>query len=172
MPKKDKPTKPFKELGVALRAFRVAADETVQNVSDAVEIQDDRYSNIEEGAELPPQDVLELLISHFNLRDQEAARLWELAGYEFEQGKGTKEGVFMSTGDDDQKKKEIRIVVPPDSQILYTDMVQLMSNQYGVILNFIQGVGSGNQATVVARLGMSKEHAKSLLEVLQKNLES
>ena len=50
-------------------------------------------------------------------------------------------------------------------------MVHVMVNNYGVIMNFMQGAGPNNQPLAVARIGMSREHAKSVLEVLQKTLD-
>jgi hypothetical protein len=50
-------------------------------------------------------------------------------------------------------------------------MIQVMVNNYGVIINFMQGAGPGSQPMAVSRVGMSKEHARSVLEVLQKTLE-
>lgn len=157
----------FEEFGVALKAFRVAAKETVEDVSGAVEIEPDVLANIEKGKEVPPVDILELLIIHFQLRENDATRLWELAGYSREE---LAEFIMSNDKQDNTENKELRINLPGDSKVLYTDMVQVMSNKYGVVLNFIQGA-PGNSATVVARLGMSKEHAKSLLEVLQRNME-
>jgi hypothetical protein len=50
-------------------------------------------------------------------------------------------------------------------------MIQVMVNNYGVIINFMQGAGPANQPLAVSRVGMSKEHARSVLEVLQKTLD-
>lgn len=52
---------------------------------------------------------------------------------------------------------------------MYSDMVQVSSNKYGVVINFIQTAPGGN-AAVVSRLGMSKDHAASLVDILSKNV--
>lgn len=54
--------------------------------------------------------------------------------------------------------------------ILYTDSVFITSNEYGVVLNVAQSVGPTNQQEVVARIGMSRDHAKVLLKVLGEHL--
>lgn len=51
--------------------------------------------------------------------------------------------------------------------ILYTDNVMVSSNEDGVVFDFCQRVGSSPQVRVVARIGMSREHAKKLLIVLK-----
>jgi len=156
-----------KDFGVAIKAIRVAANETIENVADAVEISLEELSNIETGKKLPSEDILELFISHFALRDTEAVRLWELAGYSYEE-----ELRMAFEGNDDKKPKELNVHVPQDMQILFTDMVHVSGNKYGLVVNFIQGVGPTGKPTVVSRVGMSKEHAESLVDVLQKSIKN
>lgn len=50
--------------------------------------------------------------------------------------------------------------------ILYTDTVRLTTNQMGVVLSFGQSVDTTNQARIVSRIGMSREHAKIFLQEL------
>jgi hypothetical protein len=45
-----------------------------------------------------------------------------------------------------------------------------MVNNYGVVINFMQAGGSDNQPVAVARVGMSREHAESVVQVLQQTL--
>jgi hypothetical protein len=58
-----------------------------------------------------------------------------------------------------------------DARILYTDMVHVSANGYGVVINFLQGLGPDNKPSIVSRVGMSKEHARSLVEVLQRTID-
>lgn len=102
-----------------------------------------------------------LLISHFSLRDDEALKLWRLAGFDSSLNgisAGASEAMNMST-------------VVNDNKVLYTDMVQVSVNNYGVILNFLQGIGSDGKPSAVARIGMSREHANSIIEVLTKTID-
>lgn len=55
--------------------------------------------------------------------------------------------------------------------ILYTDNVMLTSNDDGIVFDFCQRLGSSPQVRVVARIGMSREHAKKLLMVLTNQVE-
>ena len=54
--------------------------------------------------------------------------------------------------------------------ILYTDSVNITTNEFGVVLDIIQGIAGANQTFVVARVGMSKEHAKKLIAIIADNL--
>jgi len=68
-------------------------------------------------------------------------------------------------------QREIQVNMAADrTPILYTDSVFITSNQYGIVFNVAQSVDDKTQQ-VVARIGMSREHAKSLAEVLAKHLE-
>lgn len=54
--------------------------------------------------------------------------------------------------------------------ILYTDNVSMTTNEDGLVLDFMQRVGSTNQFKVVSRIGMSRNHAKKYVEQLGKIL--
>lgn len=56
------------------------------------------------------------------------------------------------------------------TSILYTDSVTMTTNSDGVVLNIMQRVGPSNQVRIVARIGMSREHAKKLVGELGKLL--
>lgn len=50
--------------------------------------------------------------------------------------------------------------------ILYTDQINISTNKSGVVLNVIQKLGITKQARIVARVGMSREHAREFVEKL------
>lgn len=54
--------------------------------------------------------------------------------------------------------------------ILFTDNVMINTNQDGVTLNVMQQLMNTNQLRVVARIGMSREHAKRLVKEMGKLL--
>lgn len=49
---------------------------------------------------------------------------------------------------------------PNQTPILFTDIVFMDVNEDGLILDICQKIGPTNQVHVVARIGMSREHAK------------
>lgn len=144
--------RPYRILGWHLKLAREQLSESVAEVSGAVEIDTEDLERIEQGKKRPSEDVLALLINHFNLADMEANSLWELAGY-------------LSKGitSDDFSKLDLRI--------MYTDLVHMTVNDSGVVINFLQDGAINNQPLAVSRVGMSKDQARHMLSLLQGALE-
>lgn len=153
------PELPYQALGQKIRDARVRQKRTVAEASGAIEINEDILKGFEAGAERPAEDTLLVLISYLEVKEDEASQMWELAGYNKQE---------------DEKQTDINqslaMIMPNDLRVVYTDMVHVMVNDFGVIMNFLQGAGPNNQPLAVARIGMSKEHAKSVLEILSKSL--
>ena len=147
----------FARLGGKLKSIREKLKESLAEVSGAVEIEQDLLEQFERGEQRPNEEILLLLISHFEVHDDEATKLWELANYDDKAGQEDQLQILTS-------------VMPGDMRIIYTDMVHVAVNNYGVVINFMQNGGLNNQPMAVARVGMSKEHARSVLEVLQQTL--
>lgn len=145
--------------------MRSSRRESLAEVSGAVEIDVDLLANFEQGRERPTEDILLLLMSHFSLKEEEATKLWELAGYD--QKKPSPSG----TGSERDISQAV-VIMPTDARIVYTDRVHIMVNDYGVVINFMQTSGVGSHPLAVARVGMSREHAHSVLELLKKSLKS
>lgn len=154
---------PYKRLGVYLKKMREKRQETMAEVSGAVEIEVGQLSDIEKGKHRPSEDILMLLMNHFSLKDDEALRLWNLAGYD-ESGQDGSIAQDLPGG-----VKQV-MVLPMDARVVYTDMAHIIVNKHGVVMNFMQEAGLGGQPLAVARIGMSREHAESVLELLQKAL--
>ncbi len=149
---------PYKFLGKRLKSVREKSRQSLMEVSGAVEIDTDKLSSIEMGIERPSEDILLLLISHFAIKEEEANSLWELAAYE----------KHHSHNDDNIPSV---VVMQNDARIVYTDLLHVTANKYGIVINFMQESGPAGQPLIVSRLGMSKDHAHSVVEVLNKILE-
>ncbi len=64
-------------------------------------------------------------------------------------------------------KPNVQVSLNSDTTpILYTDNINMVANNDGVTLNVMQRIGSKNQVRIVARVGMSREHAKKFVEKL------
>src|SRR5581483_12038765 len=72
---------PYQTLGKNLKKLRHRANESLAEASGAVEIDVRELASFELGKVRPTEDVLLLLISHFGAKDDEAVKLWEMAGY-------------------------------------------------------------------------------------------
>jgi len=55
---------------------------------------------------------------------------------------------------------------PMRTPILYADAIRITSNENGFVLDIAQGIAGSGQAMVVARIGLSKEHAQKLAEMV------
>ncbi len=155
--------KPYRNLGDMLKSFREDKKQSIPEVSGAVEIEVQTLEKIETGEQRPAEEILALLISYFDIREEEATKLWELAGYN-----DVLDNSSQTTYDLNQ---QVAMVLPMDLRVVYTDMVHVMINDFGVVMNFMQGNGPKNQPLAVARIGMSHEHAKSVMDILAKSLD-
>jgi transcriptional regulator with XRE-family HTH domain len=151
---------PFRPLGRQLKALRDKANESLAEVSGAVEIDVRLLASFELGQTRPTEEVLLLLISHFGARDDEAVKLWELAGYGVSKIAAAQMSSDNSSAQNPSKTSDAK-------PILFTDVVDIMVNNYGVVMNFMQSSGPNSKPNTVARVGMSREHAKSVLQILQ-----
>lgn len=158
---------PYETLGKELRRLRAKSNESVIEVSGAVEIDIEQLSNFENGLDRPSREILSLLMSHFRVNDDDYSKILRLAGY----NSNPNDDTFNSYQEEPITQSSQVFVMPIDARIVYTDLVNIAINNHGVIVNFMQSSGINNQPLAVSRVGMSKEHAKSLLEVLKTTLE-
>jgi len=157
---------PYEPLGSQLRNLRERNRESMAEVSGAVEIDEKELSRIEAGAERPSEDILLLLISHFEVEDDKAAELWQLAGYDKVQTEEEHEHVRESS----QSSRSQTLMVMIDPRVMYSDSVEVIANDRGVVMNFSQAAGQNGQPLTVSRIGMSREEAKLLMGVLHQAL--
>lgn len=158
---------PFVKLGQVLKSLREARKETLADVSGAVEIDEQTLLGIEQGRERPSEDILLLLINHFDMSDDKADHLWRMAGYE----DLPKSDDYKHDHTEAVQQKPIMTLMIVDPRVVYSDGVQVVANGSGVIMNFAQGTNTP-QSLVAARIGMSREQAKTVLQALQLALES
>jgi len=155
---------PYQPLGSWLKRMREKKQESIAEVSGAVEIDTELLSDIERGLKRPGEDILMLLISYFAVNEEDAVKVWEMAGY------SKPEDDAGSSGSGSQTVAQPVLVMPMDARIVYTDMLHITTSQYGVTINFLQSDGIGSQPLAVSRVGMSHEHATKLLHSLEKSL--
>lgn len=149
-------------LGSHLKYVREQLHESVAEVSGAVEIDETDLANIEQGLTRPSEDVLMLLISHYDMQDQEAVQLWELAGYSSDSAPVTK----LNLDDLASSGKQMVMLLAMDMRTMYSDGLDVAINQAGLTLTFTQA-GGKNKRMPVARIGMSYEQAREVISTLQ-----
>ena len=155
---------PYVSLGHHLKYVREQAEQSLEEVSGAVEIEQDEAGSIEAGLERPEEDVLMLLISHFKVQDREAVQLWELADYDSDMP----EEIRFSP-ESVQAGKQTIMLLAMDIRTMYSDGLDVIANPAGVTLNFNQAI-SPKQAAPVARVGMSLDQAEQVIRVIEQAL--
>lgn len=150
---------PYQKFGKALHTLRRKYHTSRKELCSALEIDDEYLTLLEEGNERPSEDIVEQMISLFSLDNNLADNLWVLAGY-------------PPTGVDELSTMQIAQLPLSELKVSYTDMVHISVNNFGVVLNFMQNLSPGNQPFVVSRLGMSKEHARSVADLIYRTLDA
>jgi transcriptional regulator with XRE-family HTH domain len=159
------PKAPFATLGTHLKYLREQLKESQAEVAGAVEIDERHLERIEAGQERPAEDILLLLISHFDMQDQEAVQLWELAGYDGEMPEQ------IQPKDQGTNSKSIVMLLALDLRTMYTDGVMVDSSPAGITLTFTQA-GEKGQTMPVAKLGMSFEQAEEVIKNLYSGVQT
>ena len=158
--------KKYINLGLTLREIRTKTGEGIKTTSNKLGLDYSYLSKLENGLQRPSKQVLNQLIAHFNLTSSEARDIFMLAGY--------RRGVVSVSEDSDFQTEKVQskpeILVRSDQVTLYSDSVGVDVNQYGFVLSFAQTLGP-NKQLIVSRIGMSKEHIKSLVRVLSELLD-
>lgn len=172
----SKSERPFANLGEHLRTVRQQLKRSLAEVSGAVEIDQQQLEQIEAGKQRPDEDVMLLLISYFNVQDQEALHLWELAHYDsdlsdhlqLEQAEGHSEAGRQ--GSSPFNSKTMVMLLAMDVRTMYSDGLDITINPAGLTLQFNQSVPHQTQPVPVARIGMSHQQAEMVLKTLQQAL--
>ena len=151
---------PFTTLGKHLKYVRQQLDQSLAEVSGAVEIDESRMARIEAGEERPTEDILLLLISHFGMQEQQALQLWKLADYGDELPDQIKPDVEQIVN------KSVVMLLAMDMRALYSDGFEADVTKAGITLNFTQATGR-DATTTVSRIGMSVEQAQEVFNTLQ-----
>lgn len=160
----SKNSPPYKVLGTRLKYLRERSRESLAEVSGAVEIDPDKLERIEEGVERPSEEILMLLMSHFNMQDTEAVQVWELAGYDRRLGPEPANGPEeLFSG------KPVVMLLAVDVRTQYTDGVEIYADNAGVTMTFTQQGGQPNPQPV-SKVGMSLAQAEAVSNALQQAL--
>ena len=165
-PRKDQP---YSELGNFIKSHRQKFNESLQDVSSAIEIEPADLEKIELGQDRPSEDILILLINHFNLKDNEALSLWKMANYD---DLSLLENMPYTTSQpktDFVSGTNIVMLMPVDARAIYSDHFEVVVGQSGLVLNFNQAVPN-NQTIPVSKVGVSLDQAANILKALQSAL--
>jgi hypothetical protein len=157
---------PYAALGARIKHLREQWQQSPSEVSGTLEIDESILRSIEAGRTMPGDEILDMLISHFLLTEEQAQDLRDLADQFQEQV-----GDALSSGIEDMLMKQIVMYLPIDSKTVYTDSMNATVNNHGVVLQFMQSTGPEGQQFPVSKVGMSRAHAEKLIEVLRNTLD-
>ncbi len=71
--------------------------------------------------------------------------------------------ILVDQKQDDQKGLNVNLN-PQATPVLYTENIFMNASEDGVVIDICQRLGNTNQLQIVARVGMSKSHAKKFLK--------
>lgn len=157
------PNTPYKSLGLRLQRIRHKYNRTIPEVCGAVEIDESLLTRIEAGMEKPEEELLEQLINHYQMEDNDALRLWTLAGYDTNDLLVEDIDPLVTSN----TLPSVIMLMTLEQRTLYSDSLDIHFDENGLILNFKQLAGQ-KQPLSLAKLGMSYEQAEKVLLTLQK----
>ncbi len=162
----DETQAPYHYLGERLKLLREGNNESVADVSGAVEITSVDLEQFEAGRLRPSEDILLLLFSHFDVESLHAAELWKLAGYQGRPDGGDEPEVQPNFPQDNHHAMMIMV----DPRIMYSDGVEVVAGNRGVVVNFSQVNGPEGKPLTISRIGMSRVQAEQLMGILHQVL--
>ncbi len=163
----DETQAPYQYLGERLKLLREGNNESVDDVSGAVEIAPTELEQFEAGRDRPSEDILLLLFSHFDVESLHAAELWKLAGY-LGRPDGSDEPDIPQGFPSQDHQHAMMIMVDP--RIMYSDGVEVVAGNRGVVVNFSQVHGPEGKPLTISRIGMSRVQAEQLMGILHQVL--
>lgn len=159
---------PSKELGAKIKRLREQWKQSLVEVSTTLEIDETELKGIESGKILPTEQLLDLIINHFHLSEEQASELHALAAVNHAHIPGGLPG--NSSGSiEEMLMKQIVMYMPVDNRVVYTDTMNATVNKHGMVLQFLQS--QNGKSVPVSQVGMSREHAEKMLKVITTTLE-
>jgi len=158
---------PYRAFGAKIKHFREQWKQSVSEVSGTLEIDEIFLHDIESGKTLPTDNQLDMIINHFLLTIEQAEELRTLAQSNVDH---IADGLIG--GVEDMLMKQLVMYMPVEQRVVYTDGMNVTVNRHGVVLQFTQNSAGGPKlkSNVVCQVGMSREHAEKVVEVLKKTL--
>jgi uncharacterized protein YciU (UPF0263 family) len=158
---------PYRAFGAKIKHFRQQWKQSVSDVSGTLEIDEVFLKEIESGKTLPTENQMDMIINHFLLTKEQADELRNLAHMHSDQS-----AEQLIGGVEDMLMKQLVMYMPIEQKVVYTDGMNVTVNRHGVVLQFTQNSGTNTKVkpNIVCQVGMSREHAEKVVDVLKKTL--
>lgn len=157
---------PYEAFGAKIKNLREQWQQSIEEVSTTLEIDRKTLREIESGKLLPNDNLLDLLISHFLLTEDQAEDLRSLAMFPADQA-----NEIMMNNMEDLLMKQVVMYLPVDNRVVYTDSMNATVNKHGVVLQFMQSTSKDGKPVPVSQVGMSREHAERMIDVIKSTLD-
>lgn len=157
--------RPYLILGKHLKTVREQAKRSLAEVSGAIEIDEVDLKRIEAGLTRPDEDLMLLLITYFDMVDQEAMHIWELAEYDSD----LEDHMDFETIEAESLPpvaKPMIMLLTMEPRAMYSDGIEVGVNKSGITMDFSQSNAKGRLS--VAKVGMSMEQAAEVLKCLER----
>jgi transcriptional regulator with XRE-family HTH domain len=164
--------KDLNKMGELVRKERVKRKLSLADLSKKIEIDRTLISKIENGHYQPTEPILQRFIEVFSLDNQLAQRIWAFSG---------RPGGPVTTQTAQRKELQVQPVTQPAqapnvtvdarTPVLYSDGMGVTSSEFGMVFDFGQRVGPTSNVNIVARIGVSYEHARKIMEAIHNELE-
>ncbi|MBW3568680.1 helix-turn-helix domain-containing protein [Candidatus Parcubacteria bacterium] len=161
-----KSEQPHKVLGEKIKSLREKWQQTVDEVSTTLEIDEKELKQIESGKILPNDNLLDMIINHFLLSEEQALELRAMATVPKDTAIPES---LLAGGIEDMLMKQVVMYLPVDNRVVYTDSMNATVNKHGMVLQFMQS--QNGKPVSVSQVGMSREHAERMLKVIKTTLE-
>jgi transcriptional regulator with XRE-family HTH domain len=165
------------DFGIKLRKLRKSRGESLTETAKAIPVDRAYLNKIELGSIRPSKRLLEKLLVHFSVEGNDATMLKQLAGHAplniavvAAQGEPHMAQPFPVAMPQQMAQVAIN---PAQTPVLYTDSIIVSASEFGLVLDVAQTFGgAAMQQNVVARIGMSYDHAKKLVAKIQDQIET
>ncbi|HET8991674.1 MAG TPA: helix-turn-helix transcriptional regulator [Candidatus Saccharimonadales bacterium] len=157
---------PYDDLGKHLKKVREESKRSLSEVSGALEIDESDLHKIESGLERPDEDLMLLLISYFDMVDQEALKIWELADYDTDLDEHMEFEPLEHEQQAPPMAKPMIMLLSMEPRTMYSDGVEVSWNKAGITMEFSQATPKGPLS--VSKVGMSYDQAAEVLKCLER----
>jgi transcriptional regulator with XRE-family HTH domain len=163
-------------LGKEIRKLRKETGQSLIKVSGSLNIERSHLNKIELGAYKPSLELLNRILDHFSVEGIKANQLRDLLQHgQVErmvvEGIERKDNKHMNQAVKKPEQVAQISIDPAANPVLFSDSILVSSSDYGLVLDVAQKVGNGPQHHIVARIGISFDHAKKLLEVISDHIQ-
>ncbi|CAN5422560.1 hypothetical protein BH09PAT4_BH09PAT4_02810 [soil metagenome] len=165
-------------IGKELRAIRKMSGESIEVAAKQLSIDRTHLNKIELGFYPPSEELLNKILAHFSVEGIKANQLRSIlrrgeVEHVVVEGVKRKEGLMEQKIQANDPSQSVQVSFDPNKiQVLYSDSIMVGSTDYGLTMDIAQTApGNPQQQFIVARIGMSFDHAKKLLEAINDHLQ-